>query len=340
MSLWLRNVSKQGLFFGISVFVVAVVLSAASYWKTTHEKQDFVKITIAQAGDFFLYAPIYIAQDANIFRDSGLDVHIVSTGGDEKTWSAVVSGSADFGVSDPTFTMIAGQRGQEGRVIASIVNGVPFWGVATNPKVPPILHPNDLQGLTVGTFPAPSTAYTLQKKMFMEGGLPPRIKEGAFGTILAMLNAAAVDIALELEPNVSQAVKAGARVVYAMPEIYGDFAMTGLTATPAFLSSKPQLAEAVVCAIQRALDFSRKRPDDSLRILQKRFPEIDPEVARSAFERVVKANILPSTVITSEAAWNKAIDLRVEAQDLKNKAGSEKYNDTSFATKATANCRL
>jgi NitT/TauT family transport system substrate-binding protein len=55
-------------------------------------------ITIAQTSDFFLYAPIYIAKDAGFFSKQGLDVSIISTGGDGKTWAAVVSGNAAFGV--------------------------------------------------------------------------------------------------------------------------------------------------------------------------------------------------------------------------------------------------
>ena len=40
------------------------------------------------------------------------------------------------------------------------------------------------------------------------------------GTLIAMLRGGKADIALELEPNVSQAVSEGARVLYAMPQQY------------------------------------------------------------------------------------------------------------------------
>ena len=40
----------------------------------------------------------------------------------------------------------------------------------------------------------------------MEAGLRPNIREGSFGSLIAMLKSGKADIALELEPNVSQAV--------------------------------------------------------------------------------------------------------------------------------------
>jgi hypothetical protein len=48
--------------------------------------------------------------------------------------------------------------------------------------------------------------------MFMQAGLTPKIHEGAFGTLLAMVHSGHADIALELEPNVSQAELDGAHI--------------------------------------------------------------------------------------------------------------------------------
>ena len=143
-------------------------------------------VTIAQAGDFFLYAPLYVAVDGGYFRKRGLDVSIVSTGGDDKTWAAVISGSAEFGVADPTFVAISAARGQNGIVVASLVNGVPFWGISYK-SITPIGDAKELSKYSVATFSSPSTAYALQRKMFVDAGLAPNIREGAFGTIIPML---------------------------------------------------------------------------------------------------------------------------------------------------------
>jgi len=197
---------------GLFILLLVLVLVVVGGWRWLHrtEPNPLRKVTIAQAGDFFLYAPLYIAVDAGLLRERQIDVSLVSTGGDEKTWAAVIGGSASFGVADPTFVAIADSRGQPGRVIASIVNGVPFWGITYKAAIRPFTSPKDLQPYAVATFPSPSTAYTLQRQMFIEAGLQPNIREGSFGSLIAMVKAGKADIALELEPNVSQAISDGA----------------------------------------------------------------------------------------------------------------------------------
>jgi NitT/TauT family transport system substrate-binding protein len=303
-------------------------------------KSEPRRITIAQAGDFFLYAPLYVARDAGFLASEGIEVDIISTGGDDKTWAAVIGGSASFGLADPTFVAVSAQRGEPGRVIASVVNGVPFWGVTKRADIPPLQNGKGLRGLSVATFPSPSTAYALQKQMFDDAGVPARIVQGSFGTLLAMLEAKRADIALELEPNVSQAVSQGARVVYSLAEQYGDFAITGLTASPALLQADSTLAYQTVCAIQRALDFIRINPDSTLSLLRRRFPSVDSAVARQALARVISDRIIPESAIVSPVAWGKAIALRVRSGDLGVAPAIDDVVDLRFAKRAESQCRL
>ncbi len=297
-------------------------------------KTNIRKITIAQAGDFFLYAPLYIAVDAKIFEENEIEVSIVSTGGDEKTWAAVLSKNASFGIADPTFIAISDEKGVPGKVVASIVNGVPFWGITYNENIVKFTNNSELKSYKIGTFPSPSTAYTLQRKMFLDAELEPNIREGAFGTMLAMLKSNQADIVLELEPNVSQAIHDGAHIIYSLSEIYGDFAITGLTTIPELIENDPKLVQDVVNSIQAALHFIRSNPDSSLSLLSKRFPEIDKDVAYDAFNRVVNEGIIPITTATNRNAWEKAINLRKETGDIKNPKIFEYYINNKFAKSA------
>jgi NitT/TauT family transport system substrate-binding protein len=322
----------------IAVISALILLTSSACQRNTAPTTR--KVTIAQYGDVFLYAPIYIAKEAGFFAKRGLDVSLASTGGDDKTWAAVISGSASFGVADPTFVAISETRRQPGRVIASIVNGVPFWGITLRQSIPPFKTPRDLDNYTVATFPSPSTAFTLQRRMFLQAGLAPKIHEGAIGTLLAMLHTGQTDIALELEPNVSQAELEGAHIVYSMQEIYGDFAITGLTATPELLARDPELARNVVCGVQMALDYARRQPDASLKILQQRFPEVKPEIAKSALSRLLEAGVIPRDAVLQKSAWDKAIALRTEVGDLKSAKAMSSYVDNQFSSWAQTNCHV
>jgi NitT/TauT family transport system substrate-binding protein len=323
----------------VMLAVIALLVFAVFRW-WRGRNGSATRITIAQVGDFFLYAPLYVAIDAGFFRDQGLEVSVVPTGGDDKTWAAVTSGSAQFGIADPTFVVASAERRQPGRVVASIVNGVPFWGVTLRADLRPISSASDLRGLRVATFPKPSTAYVLQQQMFNDAGVPPNIVQGAFGALLPMLRAGQADIALELEPNVSQAVADGAKVLYSMKDAYGDFAITGLTTTPEYIRDHSSTVRAVTCALQQSLDFIHKDQAGALAILARRFPGATTSVARAALQRVTEGGIVPSTVLISETAWRKAVDLRRTAGDFSDAGNFSTFVVNSFAENAVSNCRL
>lgn len=329
-----KHMKMRKFYATLLVSVLILLFGAGCSPANRHSKAT--SITIAQFGDFFLYLPIYVAIDQHFFSDNGLQVTLVNTGGDEKTWAAVLSNNAQFGVADPTFVAISAQRGQGGKVVASIVNGVPFWGVAYSQRVPVISNPQDLNHFRIGTFPSPSTAYTLQARMFKEGGLDPSIRQAAPGTLLTLLQDNQVDIALELEPNVSTAIKRGGRVVYSLAQRYGDFAMTGLTTTNEYIFHNPDIIQAVVDAIQKAERLIRMHPSLALEVARTRFPEIDADVARQALQRSVQENIIPATPVLSPEAWRKAIALRVDAHDVETPGSMQSFVDNKFAQTAAS----
>ena len=202
-----------------------------------------------------------------------------------------------------------------------------------NSEVPEIENPKQLEGFTVATFPSPSTAFTLQKQMFETAGLKPQIRQAAFGALLPLLEAGAVDIALELEPNVSTAVKQGARVVYSMAEMYGDFAdYRVVTTRETLITENPDLVQKFVNAIQQAESYAHANPEATADFALKRFPNLDPGIVAQALKRVIDSKTLPRNTVVSKTAWEKACQLRVDAGDLP--AIDAAALDNTFAQKA------
>jgi NitT/TauT family transport system substrate-binding protein len=143
---------RKSIALGFAV-AVTILVGIASWIFLPKGPEDSRKITIAQFGDLLLYMPLYVADDEGLFSKRGLDVEIISTGGDDKTYAAVLSGGAQFGVADPTFVAIAHERGQSGKVIALLIDGVPNYGVATSSQSERIKSASDLSGKTLPRFP-------------------------------------------------------------------------------------------------------------------------------------------------------------------------------------------
>jgi len=316
---------------------VAAALAIASVLSGCGPKQagsQLETVKVAQFAEFFLYMPLYLADAKGFFAEEKLKIEVINTGGDDKTFAAVIGGSATFGIADPTFVAIAKEQGMGGKVIAGIVNGVPFWGVAKNQALPEIKDPKQLNGYSVATFASPSTAYTLQYDMFEKAGLKPNIKQGSFGTLWTMVEAGQADIALELEPNVSIAANQGGKVLYSLAEVYGDFAITGVTVSEETAVKKPELVQRFVNALQKSVTFAHAYPDSVAFYAGKLFPDIDKTVSANAVGRIITTNTLPKNVVVSDGAWEKAVKLRYDAGDIKSLETAKSVLDMSFAKKA------
>ncbi len=295
-------------------------------------------VTIAQFGHVFLYMPLYVALRGGFFQEQGLDVKLVSTGGDEKTFTAVSTGNAQFGVSDPTFAAIARERGQGGKVVAGIVKGTPFWVITFNKAIKPITAPSGFSGYKIATYTAPSTSYAVMKSILQNGGkgkpIDAKIVQGAFGTLLPMMKANHADMALEIEPMVSIANHQGAHIVYAPATAPGDFAFTGLTVSDDYFAKHPEQIQAAVNALANAMKFIRKDPKATLDIAKKEFSDVPEPVIKDALDRLVSSGTTPASPMMTKSAWDNAIALRKDLGDIKSGGSFEQNVDMKFVLKA------
>jgi len=294
-------------------------------------------VTIAQFGHVFLYLPLYVAVDKGFFKEQALEVKLVSTGGDEKTFTAVSTGNAQFGVSDPTFAAIARTRGQGGKVVAGIVRGVPFWVITFNKDIKKIDNAAGFKGYRIATYTAPSTSYAVMKNILRNDGhaVDAKIVQGAFGTLLALLKANQADMALEIEPMVSIATHQGARVVYSPASILGDFAFTGLTVSDDYYNKHPDEIKSAVKAISQAMNFIQKDFDGALAVAKKEFPEVQEAVLKEALTRLIKEGTIPKSPVLTKDAWDRAIALRKQLGDLHGEGSFKDNVDMKFASMAS-----
>jgi len=318
------------------VLAALATLSVCAVRATAQPAKNEQRVTIAQFGHVFLYMPLYVAVDQGFFKEQGLDVHLVSTGGDEKTFTAVSTGNAQFGVSDPTFAAIARERGQGGKVVAGIVRGVPLWVITFDSKIKKIENPAGFANHRIAAYTAPSTSYAVIKNIIQNDGHPvnAKIVQGAFGTLLALLKADQADMAIESEPMVSIANHQGAHIVYSPAEKLGDFAFTGLTVSDDFSVKHPEQIQLAVNAIAKAMTFIQKDFTGTLAVAKKEFPEVPEPVLKEALKRLIEQGTIPKSPQLSKDAWDRAISLRKQLGDLKGQGSFEQNVDMKYANKA------
>lgn len=294
-----------------------------------------VPVTIAQYGHVFLYMPLYVAMRKGFFKKNGLEVTLVSTGGDEKTFTAVATGNAQFGVSDPTFVAIAREHGQRGKVVAAVVRGVPFWVVSLKKDIGQFSKPEQFNNYRCAAYTAPSTCYAVMKKILADGKADKaRIIQGAFGTLPALLKSDQADMALEIEPTVSIVVNDGGHVVYSPKDVLGDFAFTGLEVSEQYAQEHPDQIKSCVEALREAMQYIHEDFDGAVEVAKEEFPDVKPDVVKEALSRLRESETIPNSPILPESAWNSAIALRKDLGDLKSEGSFSENVDMSFVDAA------
>jgi NitT/TauT family transport system substrate-binding protein len=91
----------------VAVGVIVVIAVGVSFYLNNIGKErggsQLETVKVAQFNEFFLYMPLYLANAKGFFAEERLNIEIINTGGDDKTFAAVIGGSATFGIADPTF---------------------------------------------------------------------------------------------------------------------------------------------------------------------------------------------------------------------------------------------
>lgn len=323
----------------IFTLILIVLLSSCNGGKQdATQDSNCKKITVAQWGQekYLIYLPFYLAIEKGLFKNEGLDIQIKYSGNDDQVFATVLKGEAQFGIGDPIFTAVSRERGAKGKVVASIVDGVSVWGV-TRKDIKPIDKVEDLIGLKIGTFPAPSTVYTLIKNTIDDNKAKlsgTDVVQAPIGSGIALIENRSADIAMELEPGASLAESKGYRIVYSMAKFYGSFAFTGVTTTESYISSDKETVQKFVNAIEKSLQYIRANQDSTIIVAQFLFSTMDKTVISNAVKRMTDDNTIPRHASISKEGWQQAMDIRAQIGDLRTARPTESAVDNSFALNA------
>ncbi|MCL2629728.1 MAG: ABC transporter substrate-binding protein [Alphaproteobacteria bacterium] len=322
--------------------IMIVIASAAAlglgFWFLSGPKDQsgLANVRISQVGTekHLMYLPLYVAMEEGIFEKNGLRVRLSFAGNDNQVVAAVIGGSADFGMGDPVFSAIAQERGGRVKTVALMITKLIIFGFTNNNNIGEIASPVDLDGLRIGSWPAPSTMYTQLAQIRKDYGLNLEIVEGAFNAQLALLEARRVDIALGLEPSVSLLEEKGYRAVLNLANFTDPQAITGLTTTERLIERNPELVQKVVNSMQQAHTLLLRDREAGIRTAKKLFPDLSHEIINNAIDRILQNEAYPVSVEVKGTYWQRSLQSRLDSGELKNPQPTEVAVDNSFAEQA------
>lgn len=270
--------------------------------------------SMAQTPAIMAFLAAYIAEDAGIWRDNGLDVKVINLPG-VATVNAVIAGSADFALSGSDALTRAAAKGQKLLALATLNNQT---GQVTslrkelaeaahfNPNAPLAERVKALKGHTIADGGPGSVADLFMKTIMRIGGLGPSdvtlSSIGAFELIAAFQRRAIDGMSFSM-PYSLEVAHSGDAVIIAdgtknEPKEFLPIAAGLLLTRPQLCNDHRSICEKMTHSLVLASKFLLQKKEESIAILQKRFPKTDPAVVRVAYEAVKRMTNDPPAITT------------------------------------------
>jgi ABC-type nitrate/sulfonate/bicarbonate transport system substrate-binding protein len=268
--------------------------------------------SMAQTPAIMAFLAAYIAEDAGIWRDNGLDVKVINLPG-VATVNAVIAGSADFALSGSDALTRAAAKGQKLLALAALNNKTgqvtslrkEFAEAAHfNPNAPLAERVKAMKGHIIADGGAGSVADLFFKTILRIGGLAPSdltiSSIGAFELIAAFQRGAIDGVSFSL-PYSLELAHSGAAVIVAdgtdkEPAQFLPIAAGLLLTRPQLCEEHRSVCEKMTHSMVLASKFMLQKKDESIAILQKRFPKTDPAVVRASYDAVARMTNDPPAV--------------------------------------------
>lgn len=275
---------------------------------------ELTPLTVAEPVHMIGYLPLYIAQHAGYFADEGLDVTVVqATGGAHVT--AVVSGDA-FAVIGGVDSCALANRGAADplRAIVNCVNRANVYLFARTGLAPDGDSDEDmaafLKGKTIVAGRFGGSPNLLTRYLLLKVGLDPDrdvtlIENADASTVTAMLQHGQGDIGNGGEPQISEGTTVGIweEPFVKFPDL-GDYAYSVLSVKQSTIEKSPEICQAFVRAMIRALRAAQQDPELVQRVLEIEFGTLSPEGRQAALDRAYEDHLWSEDGWISEAAVN------------------------------------
>lgn len=298
---------------------------------------DERRVVVSEAFQALHYLPLYIAIDKGFFAEQGLNVTKLMTGTPSNALSAVISGSADFGVVGPEWAAVAAEKGAAVDVVSNLANGAGAWvAAAADFKYD---GPRSLKGQRVVAGMMPTTSTSLFIKLLRSNGMQPsdvELVQVPIGSEIGPLLAGQAKIGVFYEPGLEQAVGGGRNVVVSFAKLNKEYLFASITARK---NVDPDVAQRFVVGMQKAFLYMATNPQEVRRVAEKEFPAISHESVDAAVSRMMADGVFAKSVDISHDALKSAMETQINLGNLKQQPAYDTLIDHRFIDAAVKDIR-
>jgi ABC-type nitrate/sulfonate/bicarbonate transport system substrate-binding protein len=322
--------------------VVALVALVTGSVHAQVARADTERAIVSLPAENLGFLPFYVAQDAQLFEQQGLEIKKIVLAG-VGTTNGVISGAADFGFSNGASLTRAAARGQKLLGIA-IMSDKPAWAIILRKDLAEAAHFDakaplaqrakvlaSAHALAIDT--VNSVGHALVRVVEKAGGIDPEsipVTPLLASEAVLAYSRKAIDGFVSNAPWTEQVLAGGTAVVIA-DALAGDppwlqpFGSGVVIVRPQFCAEHRPVCLKMGHALVAGVNFVHEHHAESLAILRNHFPSIDAAVMERSFIIIEKA--MPKNPVITEAAIANSDRLNVEAGFMKPEEQLSSYRD-------------
>lgn len=255
------------------------------------------KLRIGYGAPSVTMAPLWIAQEGNVFARNGLEIEVLYLES-ALVQRALIAGEIHFGEMTGALLSAPRLQGADVTMVLGFVDRLLFRLVARAD----IKSPSDLKGKKIGTSRFGAALDRALRLALPRLGVNPDkdvtfLQIGSEATLLTALLGKTVDATLLQPPRFRKAVDAGMNVLANLEEMNIPFQHTGLVTTQRFVAKSPDVTRRVVKSFVDGIHLMRNQPEIAKKAINRHMrlnDERELEEAYQLLKRVALTKPYPS----------------------------------------------
>ncbi|MDI6602071.1 MAG: ABC transporter substrate-binding protein [Thermoanaerobacteraceae bacterium] len=325
----------------ILICLLAFLIVLSSVGCSTQPK--LIKLNYIETVRSIFYAPVYVAINKGFFKEEGLDINLTTAQGSDKAMTAILSGTADFGLQGPETTVYVYSQGREDYAINFAQVTKRDGSFLVGREAEPDFKWENLKGKTIiggrpGGMPEMVLEWVLKDHDLIPGKDVNVITNLQFtATAGAFQSQPNVDYVALFEPTASIMEKIGeGKIVASLGVAGGEVPYTAFAAKKSYIEKNPDIIQKVTNALYKGQLWVRDHSSREIaEAIASFFPDADLDLIETVVTRYKEQDTWPYTPIVSKEGLDHLQDFIITSGELKGgKIDSSKIIDNTFANKA------
>lgn len=307
------------------------------------KKESLRSVTVNEVTRSVFYAPMYVAVSKGFFADEGLDVSVVTSGGSDKSMTALLSGEADIALMGPETAVYVKNEGKEEypRIVAQLTKRDGSFLLGREPEKEfswELLRGKSVIAGRPGGMPYMTLLYVLEKNGLTPGKDVELISNIQFALMGGAFDSGTGDYVTLFEPTASLFESEGKGHILANIGLEsGEVPYTAFMAREETIREDSAFVEAFVRAIYKAQCWTWEAADEEIaEAMLPFFPDTDLKTLTMVAKSYRATDSWTKDPIMTEDAFTRLQDVIDNAGELKERIPFDRLVDNSFAQKAMA----